>query len=91
MVTVAEEFKESVATLVEVVKDRVEEEYSDRNDLLMAEVKLNDAEYRLIQSRNDAEVARLSMNSFSGIPFNQELETDSVVVPLTEVQHFPGT
>ena len=31
------------------------------------------------------------MNSFSGIPFNQELETDSVVVPLTEVQHFPGT
>lgn len=91
MVTVAEEFKESVATLVEVVKDRVEEEYSDRNDLLMAEVKLNDAEYRLIQSHNDAEVARLSMNSFSGIPFNQELETDSVVVPLTEVQHFPGT
>lgn len=91
MVTVAEEFKESVATLVEVVKDRVEEEYSDRNDLLMAEVKLNDAEYRLIQSRNDAEVARLSMNSFSGIPFNQELKTDSVVVPLTEVQHFPGT
>jgi outer membrane protein len=52
----------------------------------MAEVKLNDAEYRLIQSRNDAEVARLSMNSFSGIPFNQELETDSVVVPLTEPQ-----
>ena len=48
MVTVAEEFKESVATLVEVVKDRVEEEYSDRNDLLIAEVKLNDAEYRLI-------------------------------------------
>lgn len=91
MVTVTKEFKESVATLVEVVKDRVEEEYSDRNDLLMAEVKLNDAEYRLIQSRNDAEVARLSMNSFSGIPFNQELETDSVVVPLTEVQHFPGT
>ena len=46
MVTVTKEFKESVATLVEVVKDRVEEEYSDRNDLLMAEVKLNDAEYR---------------------------------------------
>ena len=70
MVTVAEELKESVSTLVKVVKDRVDEEYSDRNDLLMAEVKLNDAEYRLIQSRNDAEVARLSMNSFSGIPFN---------------------
>ena len=32
----------------------------------MAEVKLNDAEFRLEQARNEAEVARLSMNSFSG-------------------------
>lgn len=68
MVTVAEELKESVSTLVKVVKDRVDEEYSDRNDLLMAEIKLNDAEYRLIQSRNDAEVARLSMNLLKLIP-----------------------
>lgn len=91
MVTVAEELKESVSTLVKVVKDRVDEEYSDRNDLLMAEVKLNDAEYRLIQSRNDAEVARLSMNSFSGIPFNEFIETDSVVMPLTDVQDYSET
>lgn len=66
MVEVAAGFKESVAALVEVVRHRVEEEYTDRNDLLMAEVKLNDAEFRLEQVRNEAEVARLSMNSFSG-------------------------
>lgn len=80
MTLVAKDFKESIELLVGVVKDRVNEGYTDRNDLLMAEVKLNDAEYRLVQSLNDAEVARMSMNSFSGIPFDEEVPTDSIVI-----------
>lgn len=87
-VRVAEAFKASVSTLVEVVRHRVSEGYTDRNDLLMAEVKLNDAEYRLAQARNDAEVARLSMNSFSGVPFDQVQPTDSVVLlPMQEYDY----
>lgn len=87
-VRVAEAFKASVSTLVEVVRHRVTEGYTDRNDLLMAEVKLNDAEYRLAQARNDAEVARLSMNSFSGVPFDQVQPTDSVVLlPMQEYDY----
>lgn len=87
-VRVAEAFKASVSTLVEVVRYRVTEGYTDRNDLLMAEVKLNDAEYRLAQARNDAEVARLSMNSFSGVPFDQVQPTDSVVLlPMQEYDY----
>lgn len=87
-VRVAEAFKASVSTLVEVVHHRVSEGYTDRNDLLMAEVKLNDAEYRLAQARNDAEVARLSMNSFSGVPFDQVQPTDSVVLlPMQEYDY----
>lgn len=91
MVDVAEDFKRSVSTLVEVVRDRVQEEYTDRTDLLMAEVKLNDAEYRLVQARNEAEVARLSMNSFSGEAFDKQIPTDSLVVPLTEEYPFSGS
>ena len=91
MVEVAAGFKESVAALVEVVRHRVEEEYTDRNDLLMAEVKLNDAEFRLEQARNEAEVARLSMNSFSGEASDKVILTDSLVVPLTEVQVYEQT
>lgn len=88
LVRVAEAFKASVSTLVEVVRHRVSEGYTDRNDLLMAEVKLNDAEYRLAQARNDAEVARLSMNSFSGVPFDQVQPTDSVVLlPMQEYDY----
>lgn len=88
--SVAKDYKESVELLVDVVKDRVNEGYTDRNDLLMAEVKLNDAEYRLIQSLNDAEVARMSMNSFSGIPFDEEILTDSIVIPLKEELSYSG-
>ena len=54
----------------------------------MAEVKLNDAEYRLAQARNDAEVARLSMNSFSGVPFDQVQPTYSaVLLPMQEYDY----
>lgn len=91
MVEVAAGFKESVAALVEVVRYRVEEEYTDRNDLLMAEVKLNDAEFRLEQARNETEVARLSMNSFSGEASDKVIQTDSLVVPLTEELQFLDT
>ena len=91
MVEVAVGFKESVAALVEVVRHRVEEEYTDRNDLLMAEVKLNDAEFRLEQARNEAEVARLLMNFFSGEASDKVILTDSLVVPLTEVQVYEQT
>lgn len=91
MVGVAEQFKESVTALVEVVRHRVQEEYTDRNDLLMAEVKLNDAEYQLIQARNDAEVARMSMNSFSGLPFDSIVPTDTRVLPITQEQPYQGT
>lgn len=88
MVGVAEDFQESMSALVDVVKHRVEEEYTDRNDLLMVEVKLNDAKYKLIQARNDAEVARMQMNSFSGIPFNEIMQTDSSIIAISDVQQY---
>lgn len=91
LVGVAESFKASVEGLVTVVRHRVQEGYTDRNDLLMAEVKLNEADYRLVQARNEAEVARLAMNSFSGVPFEQTLPTDSLVVPLREAESYAGT
>ena len=57
----------------------------------MAEVKLNDAEYRLVQARNEAEVARLSMNSFSGEAFDTQIPTDSLVIPLKEDYTLAGS
>lgn len=47
LVSVADGYRQSVGRLVEVVRQRVEAEYTDRNDLLMAEVRLNDADYQV--------------------------------------------
>ena len=86
LVSVADGYRQSVGRLVEVVRQRVEAEYTDRNDLLMAEVRLNDADYQVQRARNDAEVARLSLNALAGIPSDQYIATDTLVVPLTVVQ-----
>lgn len=79
---VARHYRESVDMLVGVVRHRVEVEFADRNDLLMALVKLNNADYLLKQAENSAEVARLSLNSLAGVPFDEHISTDSVVIPL---------
>ena len=67
LVFVAQAFRTSIQQLVDVVHHRVEVEYIDRNDLLMAEVKLNDADFQLLQTRDNAEIARLALNSFAGV------------------------
>lgn len=82
MVIIAEKYRNSAAQLVSAVRTRVDAGYADPNDLLMAEVKLNDAEYRLAKACTEAETARLAMNSFSGIPSEDTIATDSIVAPL---------
>lgn len=84
MVGVAAEYKKAVSRLVTVVKHRVEVEYIDKNDLLMAEVKLNEADYQWLQAINQAEVSNLALYSFAGLETNEDLSTDSVVVALKQ-------
>ena len=84
MVGVAAEYKKAVSRLVTVVKHRVEVEYIDKNDLLMAEVKLNEANYQWLQAINQAEVSNLALYSFAGLETNKDLSTDSIVVALKQ-------
>lgn len=84
MVGVAAEYKKAVSRLVTVVKHRVEVEYIDKNDLLMAEVKLNEADYQWLQAINQAEVSNLALYSFAGLETNEALSTDSIVVALKQ-------
>ncbi len=84
MVGVAAEYKKAVSRLVTVVKHRVEVEYIDKNDLLMAEVKLNEADYQWLQAINQAEVSNLALYSSAGLETNEDLSTDSIVVALKQ-------
>lgn len=84
MITVVSDYLTSITDLVGVVKDRVKEGLTDHTDLLMTEVRLNDAEYQLIQAENEAEKARLTLNSYAGIPAEIRIQTDLLVAPVTE-------
>ena len=90
IVDIACRFARSVEKLVKVVRERVEVQLVDRNDLLMAEVKLNDARYQLMQAENGYEVARMSLNSFVGEDFESVLPVDTLVVPIYSVGTLPG-
>lgn len=75
IVAVAEDFRNSMAQLVTTIKERVEVGLVDPQDLLMAEVKLNEAEYQLLQAQSNFETGRMALNSIIGIA----LETPTVI------------
>ena len=67
VVGVATEFCTSMTALVKTIRERVEAGLVDPQDLLMAEVKLNEAEYRLLQAKSDFETGRMALNSIVGL------------------------
>lgn len=75
IVSVSQEFRNSIGSLVETIRERVDVGLADPQDLLMAEVKLNEADYQLLQARNNFETGRMALNSLIGV----KLEHPTVV------------
>lgn len=71
LVTIAAGFRNSMASLVQTIQERVEVGMVDSQDLLMAQVKLNEAEYQLLQTTNDFEKGRMALNSMIGIELKE--------------------
>lgn len=84
IVDVAEDFRNSIAALVKTIKERVEVGLVDPQDLLMAEVKLNEAEYQLLQAQSNFETGRMALNSMIGVRLEQPTELD-VQIPIVVV------
>ena len=76
---VAEDFRNSIAALVKTIKERVEVGLVDPQDLLMAEVKLNEAEYQLLQAQSNFETGRMALNSMIGVRLEQPTELDAQI------------
>ena len=85
MVTVAQRHRDAAAALTEAVALRVSNGYTGRNDLLTAEVRLNDAEYQLQRALTDAENARLALNSLAGIGSSDMIPADTMLCPDTTI------
>lgn len=79
IVDVAEDFRNSIAALVKTIKKRVEVGLVDPQDLLMAEVKLNEAEYQLLQAQSNFETGRMALNSMIGVRLEQPTELDAQI------------
>lgn len=79
IVDVAEDFRNSIAALVKTIKERVEVGLVDPQDLLMAEVKLNEAEYQLFQAQSNFETGRMALNSMIGVRLEQPTELDAQI------------
>lgn len=79
IVDVAEDFRNSIVALVKTIKERVEVGLVDPQDLLMAEVKLNEAEYQLLQAQSNFETGRMALNSMIGVRLEQPTELDAQI------------
>ena len=79
IVDVAEDFRNSIAAVVKTIKERVEVGLVDPQDLLMAEVKLNEAEYQLLQAQSNFETGRMALNSMIGVRLEQPTELDAQI------------
>lgn len=79
IVRISEDYRNSVASLVQTIRERVETGLTDPQDLLMMEVKLNEAEYQLLQARKNFENGRMALNSLIGVELQAQTEVgDSV-------------
>lgn len=76
MISVTTDYRNAVASLVEAIKQRVEVGLTDPTDLLMAEVKLNEAEYQLMQVKNSFTTGVMALNSIIGMELNTPTEID---------------
>lgn len=83
IVSVAEEFRNSIGSLVKTIKERVDVGLADPQDLLMAEVKLNEAEYQLLQAKNNYETGRMALNSMIGVKLESLTEVESIIPMVT--------
>lgn len=86
LVSIATDFHGSISSLVKVVKERVDVGLVDPQDQLMAEVKLNEAEYQLLQAKTNFETGRMALNSLIGTGLSLETEVDSQLPAITDTK-----
>ncbi|MGN1265178.1 MAG: TolC family protein [Muribaculaceae bacterium] len=84
IVGIAHDYYNSVASLVQTIRERVEAGMTDRQDLLMMEVKLNEAEFQLAQAEKDFDNSMMALNSLVGFELNNPTEIDDSVAIVTD-------
>lgn len=79
LVRIATDYRNSIASLVKTIRERVEVGLVDPQDLLMAEVKLNEAEYRVLQAQSNFDTGRMAFNSLIGVELKAETQIEDTI------------
>lgn len=79
IVHISEDYRNSVASLTQTIRERVEAGLTGRQDLLMMEVRLNEADYQLRQARKNRENGVMALNSLIGVDLQSETEVEDSV------------
>ena len=61
------------------MRERVEISLVNPQDLLMAEVKLNDAEFQLLQAQKNFDTGLMAFNSLIGLPLEEPTPIDTII------------
>ncbi|MEG2495100.1 MAG: TolC family protein [Mucinivorans sp.] len=88
MVTIAADFRRSVSELVTTIEQRVAAGLIDPAELLMAQVRLNEADYQLLQAQANFTTGRMALNSLIGVELNSQT-TIQDTVPMVELGEQP--
>lgn len=79
LVRIATDYRNSIASLVKTIRERVDVGLVDPQDLLMAEVKLNEAEYQLLQAESNFDTGRMALNSLIGVELKAETQVEDTI------------
>lgn len=71
LVALSEKYKDVVNELVDVVRDKVETEITSKNDLMLVEVRQNEAELFMLKSINSYDVSIMELNRIMGLPLDE--------------------
>lgn len=86
LLQVATDYRNSIASFAKTIHERVEVGLVDPQDLLMAEVKLNEAEYQLLQAKSNLETGRMALNSLIGMELNASTAIEDSI-PSVSMNH----
>lgn len=90
LVAVATDFRNSIASLTQTIRERVDVGLADPQDLLMAEVKLNEADYQLLQAQNNFATGRMALNSLIGVELQSPTEIEPILPLVAPVPTLSG-
>lgn len=79
IIQISEDFYNSMQNLTTTIWERVNAGLVDPQDLLMAEVKLNEARFQLLQAQNNYETGRMAFNSLIGSDLQNPTEIERTI------------